>query len=135
MKTLIVEMIFFATLTTALHCQEIPDAPSHKFFDRHNIAAFTSLGSAIAVDAVTTQRILENGGHESDPIVRTFLKHGTVGEVAVSSLSLGVAVAISYSLHRTNHHKLERALTWIAVAVESSNDARNIQQASKGRRR
>jgi hypothetical protein len=109
----------------------LPDAPSHKFFDRQNAVAFTALGGLIAVDAVTTQRLTNSGQfHEANPLWSPLVRKGWSGEMAASALGFGAAVSSSYMFHKMGHHKMERIATWLAVAVEAGNDGRNLYMAS-----
>ncbi len=106
----------------------LPDAPSsHKFLDRHNAAAFTTLGGLIAVDAVTTQRLINSGqAREANPLWRPLVRQGWQGEMAASALGFGAAVGMAYTFHKTGHHKMERFATWLSAGVEASNDAHNL---------
>lgn len=106
----------------------LPDAPSsHKFLDRHNTVAFSTLGGLIAVDAVTTQRLINSGrAREANPLWRPLVRQGWQGEMAASALGFGSAVAMAYTFHKTGHHKLERIATWLSAGVEAGNDAHNL---------
>lgn len=100
---------------------------SHKFFDRQNKVAFGALAGLIAVDAVTTQRLISSGqAHEANPIWRPLVHQGWQGEMAASALGFGAALGVSYTLHKTGHHKLERFANWFTVGVEAGNDAHNL---------
>jgi hypothetical protein len=109
----------------------LPEAPSHKFLDRQNAVAFTALGGLIAVDAVTTQRLISTGQfHEANPLWRPLVRRGWQGEMAASALGFGAAMSSAYMFHKTGHHKMERVATWLTVAIEAGNDARNLQIAA-----
>lgn len=100
---------------------------SHKFFDRQNKIAFTTLAGLIAVDGITTQRLISSGtAHEANPVWRSMVHQGWQGEMAASALGFGAAVGLSYGLHKTGHHKLERIANWLTVGVEAGNDAHNL---------
>jgi len=99
----------------------------HKFFDRQNKVAFTALAGLIAVDAVTTQRLINSGqAHEANPIWRPLVHQGWQGEMAASALGFGAALGMSYTFHKTGHHKLERWANWLTVGMEAGNDAHNL---------
>jgi len=127
------------------HAQQayLPDAPSHgfvapeagsftkeqphRFLDRQNKIAFASLAGLIAVDAITTQHLISSGrAHEANPIWRPLVHQGWQGEMAASAIGFGAALGMSYSLHKTGHHKLERWANWFTVGVEAGNDAHNL---------
>ena len=110
---------------------EFPEAPSHKFLDGQNTAAFTTLAGLIAVDAVTTQHLINTGNfHEANPIWSPMVRQGWAGEMAASALGFGAAMGSSYMFHKTGHHKMERWANWLAVAVEAGNDSRNLYIAT-----
>ena len=105
----------------------LPEAPSHKFFDRQNTVAFAALGGLIAVDAVATQRLTNSGaGHEANPLWRPMVKQGWQGEMAASVLGYSAALGVAYTFHKTGHHKMERWANWLTVAMEAGNDAHSI---------
>jgi len=105
---------------------------SHKFFDRQNKIAFTALAGLIAVDAITTQRLISSGqAHEANPIWRPLVHQGWQGEMAASALGYAAALGMSYTLHKTGHHKMERWTNWLVVGVEAANDAHNLMLDAK----
>jgi hypothetical protein len=85
------------------------------------------LGALIAVDGVHTQLMLQTHRFaEGNPIARPFVTQGWPGQLAGSALGFGAGVGLSYMLHRTNHHKLERWAAWMLVSAEAVNDTRNF---------
>jgi hypothetical protein len=108
--------------------EDVPlrDAHSHKFLDRQNLTAFAILGSLIALDAVHTQIALESHRFvEGDPLARPFVTHGWPGQLEGSALGFGTSVSLSYVLHGTNHHKIERWTSWLIIGAEAAIDTRN----------
>lgn len=117
----------------SLTAQELtpPDAPSHKFFDGQNKAAFASLGALVAVDAVMTQRLINSGvAREANPLWRPLVKQGWPGEMAASALGYSAALGITYTFHKTGHHKMERWANWVTVAMEAGNVAHSFHVAA-----
>lgn len=109
----------------------LPNAPSHKFFDRQNTAAFVTLGGLIAIDAVATQRLSNSGvAHEANPLWRPLVKQGWQGEMAASALGYSAALGVAYTFHKTGHHKMERWANWLTVAMEAGNDAHSLSMAA-----
>ena len=107
----------------------LPDAPSreHKFFDRENKIAFGALAGLIAVDAYATQRLTNSGvAREANPVWRPMVRQGWQGQMAASALGFSAALGVSYSFHKTGHHKLERWANWLAVGLEAGVDANNL---------
>lgn len=110
----------------------LPDAPSHKFFDRQNKVAFASLGALVAVDAVMTQRLVNSGvAHEANPLWSPLVKQGWPGEMAASALGYSAALGMAYTFHKTGHHKMERWANWITVAVEAGNVGHSFHVAAR----
>ena len=124
-------MLALVVLTGYSACAQqftLPDPPSqHKFFDRQNKIAFGTLAALVAVDAVTTQRLTNSGSaHEANPLWRPMVNQGWQGEMAASALGYSAAVGVSYTLHKTGHHKLERWANWLAVGMEGAVDSHNL---------
>ena len=108
----------------------LPEAPSHKFLDRQNQAAFATLGGLIAIDAVTTQQLTNSGvAHEANPLWRPMVKQGWQGEMASSALGYSAALGVAYTFHKTGHHKMERWANWLTVAIEAGNDVHSLYVA------
>ena len=84
----------------------------HKFWDKQNRVLFVATAALAGADFAVTRANLQSGGQELNPLVRIFgrstagLAVNFVGETA------GV-VGISYFLHKTGHHKLERAVSLV----------------------
>jgi hypothetical protein len=121
-------LAFFSVVGLALaQSPTLPEARSHKFFDRQNVTAFAALGGLIALDGVHTQIMLQTHRFiEGDPLARPFVRQGWRGQLAGSALGYGAALSLSYMLHRTNHHKIESWATWFLVGAEAANDTRNL---------
>ncbi len=86
----------------------------HHFWDKANVALFAAAAASNFADFGVTRANLQNGGQELNPMVRIFgrstagLAMNFVGETA------GV-VSISYFFHKTGHHKLERAVSFVDI--------------------
>ncbi len=105
----------------------LPDAPSHRpFWSVENKVGFSLLGGLIAADAITTQRGLNQGFREANPLMRPFVTRGAAGEAMGSALGFGAGVGTAYLLHRTHHYKAERITMRLMVAGESAVVANNI---------
>jgi len=105
----------------------LPDAPSqHPFWTVENKVNVGILAGLVAADAVTTQRGLNQGLHEVNPLMRPFVTGGAAGEAAGSALGFGAGVGIVYLLHRSHHYKAERITMRLIVAGEGGFVANNI---------
>jgi hypothetical protein len=86
----------------------------HKFWDKENVALFSTAAALSVADFAVTRSNLQNGGQELNPMVRVFGR-STAG-LAANFAGEGVGtVALSYFFHRTGHHKLERAVSFVNI--------------------
>jgi len=107
----------------------LPDAPSqHPFWTFESKVDLSILAGLVAADAITTQRGLNEGLREVNPVMRPFVTRGAPGEAAGSALGFGAAVGVAYLLHRTHHYKSERIAMRLMVAGEAGFVANNIVQ-------
>ena len=63
-------------------------------------------------DFFVTRANLQSGGKELNPVTRVF-SGSTPGLAANFALETGVVIGLSYIFHKTGHHKLERATSWV----------------------
>ena len=122
LSTAMAAQSFMAPSSSAL-----PDAPSQRpfwtFENRVNVSILTGL---VAADAFTTQRGLNQGLREVNPIMRPFVTRGATGEAAGSALGFGAGVGIVYLLHRSHHYRAERITMRLIVTGEAGFVANNI---------
>jgi hypothetical protein len=114
---------------TASSSSSLPAAPvvmSQPFWTVENNVSFGILAGLVAADGITTQRGLNEGLHEVNPIMRPFVTRGAAGEAAGSALGFGTAVGVAYVLHRTHHYKAERVALRLMVAGEAGFVSNNI---------
>jgi len=105
----------------------LPDAPSqHPFWTVENKVNIGLLAGLIAADGITTQRGLNQGLREVNPLMRPFVTRGAPGEAAGSALGFGAGVGVVYLLHRSHHYKAERITMRLMVAGEAGFVANNI---------
>lgn len=89
--------------------QDLADIhPGHRFWDTTNKALFLSHAALEMVDFGITHRNLSNGGREMDSMATALCQSGTAEQAAFFGGRMAGVVAISYVLHRTGHHRLER---------------------------
>ena len=87
----------------------------HKFWDKENSALFVATAALSGADFAVTRSNLQSGGQELNPVVRIFGRSTAGLAVNFAGETAGV-ITVSYLLHRTGHHKLERALSMVDVA-------------------
>jgi hypothetical protein len=113
---------FLATNTAPL-----PEAPVQQpFLTIENKVNLSILAGFVAADAITTQRGLNEGLREMNPVMRPFVTRGAAGQAAGSALGYGAAVGAIYLLHRTHHYRAERITMRLMVAGEGGFVANNI---------
>jgi hypothetical protein len=110
----------------------LPNAPSqhvatqHPFWTVETKVSAGVLAGLVAADAITTQRGLNEGLREVNPVMRPFVTRGSAGEAAGSALGFGTAVGVAYLLHRSHHYKAERVTMRLMIAGEAGFVANNI---------
>lgn len=97
----------------------LPETPSpHRFWDRENRVLFSTVAAFSAADFAVTRSNLANGGKELNPITRLF-SGSTAGLAANFAGETAGVVGLSYFLHRTGHHKLERVTPLANIAASA----------------
>ncbi len=133
MKYLLLILLF----STAMRAQNFistnsaapPDSPSQRpFWTIENKVDAGILAALVATDGITTQRGLNQGLREANPVMRPFVTRGTAGEVAGFGLGFGAGIGVVYLLHRTHHYKAERIAMRLIVTGEGGFVANNIVQ-------
>jgi len=71
-----------------------------------------------AADFAVTRANLQNGGKELDPVTR-FFSGSTAGLAVNFAGETAGIIGISYYLHRTGHHRLERILPMLNIGASS----------------
>lgn len=103
---------------------DIHEAPSHRFFDKLNIALITVSLLGQASDAITTQRA-GHGQGETDPLARPFVEQGWPGEIGLGVLDNAAELSVMYALHRMHHHRIERIVPIGRAAIGGMQGYRN----------
>jgi len=104
-------LVFAAVLiSVAAAAQGLPELETpHGFWDRTNKILFASHAALEAVDFGITHHNLSDGGRELDPMAKALCESGTAGQLVFFGGRMAGVITISYLLHKTGHHKLERA--------------------------
>jgi hypothetical protein len=103
---LIIALLISGTVS-AQDLQEVPT--KHPFWDATNKVLFISHAGLESVDFGITHHNLSNGGRELDSMAKALCESGTPGQLVFFGGRMAGVIAVSYLLHRTGHHKLERA--------------------------
>ena len=91
---------------------ELPSAPApqHRFWDRTNILLFSGVAASRALDYTSTRHFQARGDNEV--LIPDDVVNNSAGFAALEAAGTATSVGISYLLHRTGHHKLER---WMSI--------------------
>ncbi len=92
---------------------------SHKFWDKQNRLLFAATAASNAADFVVTRANLQKGGKELNPIVRVFGRSTAGLALNFAGETAGV-ISLSYFFHKTGHHKLERAISYVDIGSSTS---------------
>jgi hypothetical protein len=105
----------------------LPDTPSHhRFWTFENKVDTGVLAGLVAADAITTQRGLNEGLHETNPLMRPLVTRGAAGQAASSAIGFGAGIGLAYWLHSRHHYKAERITMRVMMIGESGFVANNI---------
>jgi hypothetical protein len=103
--------------------------PSHAFWDKQNTFLFSGIAVFRGLDYASTRNMQARGREEillPDDVV-----NNSAGFTGLEAAATATSVGISYILHRTGHHKLERWLSIGHIGVTGFGVARNYALKSK----
>ena len=107
-----------------------PTAPStHAFWDRTNILLFSGIAITRGMDYASTRNFQARGRQEillPDEVV-----NNSAGFASLEAAATMTSVGISYILHRTGHHTLERWMSIGHISVTGFGDVRNYALESR----
>ena len=106
-----------------------PHAPlpaQRSFWTVENKVEISALAGLVAADGITTQRGLNQGLREVNPVMRPFVTRGAPGEAVGSALGFGAGIGVAYLLHRSHHYLAERIAMRLMVAGEAGFVANNV---------
>jgi hypothetical protein len=106
------------------------NAPStHAFWDRTNLALFSGIAVTRGMDYASTRNFQARGRQEillPDEVV-----NNSAGFASLEAAATMASVAVSYLLHRTGHHTLERWMSIGHISVTGFGDVRNYALESR----
>ena len=113
-----------ANPTPALVAQTSKLSPEpHVFWDRTNLTLFSGVILSRAADYASTRNMQARGREEvllPDDVV-----NNSAGFAALESAGTAASVGLSYWMHRTGHHKMERWISAVHIGVTGFGIARN----------
>jgi hypothetical protein len=115
-----------ASVPTA-HSQT-PKAP-HAFWDRTNILLFSGVGVFRGLDYASTRNFQARGREEV--LIPDDVANNSAGFAALEAAGTATSVGLSYWMHRTDHHRIERWISIVHIGVTGFGVARNYSLKSK----
>jgi hypothetical protein len=103
----------------------------HHFWDRTNILLFSGVAVSRALDYTSTKNMLARGRQEI--LIPDDIVYSQAGFPALEAAATGTSVGLSYLLHRTGHHSLERWLSIGHIGVTDFGVVRNYCLQSRHR--
>jgi hypothetical protein len=100
-----------------------PVPPRHAFWDRKNGWLFAGVAAFRALDYASTRNMRDRGRQE------ILLSNAVVDNrplfIGIEAAATGLSLGLSYAMHRTGHHKLERLVSIGHISGAAFGDARN----------
>ena len=98
-------------------------ASTHVFWDRKNALLFSGVAAFRALDYTSTRNMRDRGRQE------ILLTNSVVDNrplfIGIEAAATGLSIGLSYVMHRTSHHKVERLLSVGHMSGAAFGDARN----------
>ena len=108
-----------------------PAPRSHAFCDRTNLLLFSGIAVTRGMDYASTRNFQARGRQEillPDDVV-----NNSAGFASLEAAATMTSIGISYLLHRTGHHTLERWMSIGHIGVTAFGDIRNYSLESRHR--
>lgn len=139
MVTMAACTVFLLYATSRLAAQDLPVAPSrtpekptiHRFWDRENILLFSGVAVFRGLDYASTRNFMARGREEV--LIPDDVVNNSAGFASLEAAATATSVGLSYLMHRTGHHKLERWVSITHISVTGFGVVRNYSLESKHR--
>ncbi len=95
----------------------------HRFWDHTNILLFTGVGVFRGLDYASTRNFQARGREEI--LIPDDVVNNSAGFASLEAAGTATSIGISYLLHRTGHHTLERWMSIGHIGVTGFGDVRN----------
>ncbi|MGE5205387.1 MAG: hypothetical protein ACM3PW_07215 [Chlamydiota bacterium] len=108
--------------SSAAFSRETP-ATTHAFWDRKNAWLFTGVGVFRVLDYTSTRNMRDRGRQEI--LLSNWVVDNKPLFIGIEAAATGLSIGLSYLMHRTNHHKVERLISVGHISGAAFGDARN----------
>jgi hypothetical protein len=105
--------------------------PPHAFWDRTNLALFSGIAVTRAFDYASTRNFQARGRQEI--LLPDVVVNNSAGFASLEAAATMTSIGISYLLHRTGHHTLERWMSIGHIGVTAFGDIRNYSLKTRQR--
>lgn len=102
--------------------------PSHRFWDGRNRLLFAGVGLFRALDYASTRNMQARGREEI--LLPDEVANNDQGFAALEAAATATSIALSYWMHRTGHHSLERWISITHISVTAFGVVRNYSLES-----
>lgn len=100
----------------------------HRFWDRKNLALFAGVGAVRALDYTSTRDFRSRG--RSEILLSNYVVDNKPLFIGLEAAGVAASIGLSYLLHRTGHHKLERWLSLAHIGAGTTGTIRNYNLKS-----
>lgn len=113
-----------ASLPAAPSAEIVPERPvTHPFWDRENTLLFTGVGIFRTLDYTSTRNMRDRGRQEI--LLSNWVVDNRPLFIGIEAAATGLSIGLSYAMHRTGHHKVERLISAGHISGAAFGDARN----------
>ncbi|MGH9498932.1 MAG: hypothetical protein ACRD3L_07290 [Terriglobales bacterium] len=132
LPTLVIFTQLLLGQTPASSSAPVPNAPPppvHRFWDRTNILLFSGVAVVRGMDYASTRNFQARGRQEI--LLPEDVVDNSAAFASIEAAGTVASVGISYILHRTGHHTLERWMSIGHIGVTAFGDIRNYSLKTK----
>ena len=100
-----------------------PASQSHAFWDHKNAWLFSGVAVFRVLDYTSTRNMRDRGRQEI--LLSNWVVDNKPLFVGIEAAATGLSIGLSYVMHRTGHHKVERLISIGHISGAAFGDARN----------
>jgi hypothetical protein len=100
-----------------------PLSQSHAFWDHKNAWLFSGVAVFRVLDYTSTRNMRDRGRQEI--LLTNWVVDNKPLFIGIEAAATGLSIGLSYAMHRTGHHKVERLISIAHISGAAFGDARN----------
>ena len=100
-----------------------PEPPMHAFWDHKNAWLFAGVGVFRTLDYTSTRNMRDRGRQEI--LLSNWVVDNRPLFIGIEAAGAGLSIGLSYVMHRTGHHRVERLISVGHISGAAFGDARN----------